>query len=151
MERYILETKLDYDYGCIYAAAKPIIKKNEIQIFYGSSDYLHSGWRDGFFNLASLRTDGFAGYVQKDSDKKGVIVTKLINYNGGSLKLTADVEKGGSIKVYIINRNGDQIGSSKYIKRTITDETVEFIDEISEEKISLKIEIKKAKVYSFKI
>jgi hypothetical protein len=75
----------------------------------------------------------------------------LINYNGGSLKLTADVEKGGSIKVYIINRHGDQIGSSKYIKRTITDETVEFIDEINEEKISLKIEIKKAKVYSFKI
>ena len=28
------ETKLDYDYGCIYAAAKPIIQKNEIQIFY---------------------------------------------------------------------------------------------------------------------
>ena len=145
------ETKLDYDYGCIYAAAKPIIKKNEIQIFYGSSDYLHSGWRNGSFNLASLRTDGFAGYVQKDSEKKGVIVTKLINYNGGSLKLTADVEKGGSIKVYILNRYGDQIGGSKYIKRTITDETVEFIDEISEEKISLKIEIKKAKVYSFKI
>jgi hypothetical protein len=53
--------------------------------------------------------------------------------------------------VYIINRHGDQLGGSKYIKKTITDETVEFIDEISEEKISLKIEIKKAKVYSFKI
>ncbi len=143
--------KFDYDYGCIYAAAKPIIKNNEIQIFYGSSDYLHSGWRNGYFNLATLRLDGFAGYVQENLDKKGLIVTKSIKYNGSSLKLTADVEKGGYIKVLVFNRKGDQIGSSKRIKRTITDETVEFYEEISEENISLKIEIKKAKVYSFKI
>ena len=143
--------KFDYDYGCIYAAAKPIIKNNEIQIFYGSSDYLHSGWRNGYFNLATLRPDGFAGYVQENLDKKGLIVTKSIKYNGGFLKLTADVDKGGYIKVLVFNRKGDQIGSSKRIKRTITDETVEFYEEISEENISLEIEIKKAKVYSFKI
>ena len=145
------EKKFDYDYGCIYAAAKPIIKNNEIQIFYGGSDYLHSGWRNGSFNLATLRPDGFAGYVQEDLGKKGLIVTKPIKFNGNSLKLTADVDKGGSIKVYVFNRKGDQISSSKYIKRTITDENVEFYDEISEENISLKIVIKKAKVYSFKI
>ena len=145
------EKKFDYDYGCIYAAAKPIIKNNEIQIYYGSSDYLHSGWRNGYFNLATLRPDGFAGYVQEDLGKKGLIVTKPIKFNGNSLKLTADVDKGGYIKVLVFNRKGDQIGSSKRIKRTITDETVEFYEEISEENISLEIEIKKAKVYSFKI
>tara|TARA_S200000501_G_scaffold94209_1_gene87511 strand:- start:500 stop:1960 length:1461 start_codon:yes stop_codon:yes gene_type:complete len=145
------EKKFDYDYGCIYVAAKPIIKNNEIQIFYGGSDYLHSGWRNGSFNLATLRPDGFAGYVQEDLGKKGLIVTKPIKFNGNSLKLTADVDKGGSIKVYVFNCKGDQISSSKYIKRTITDENIEFYEEISEENISLKIVIKKAKVYSFKI
>ena len=89
--------------------------------------------------------------MQENLDKKGLIVTKSIKYNGGFLKLTADVDKGGYIKVLVFNRKGDQIGSSKRIKRTITDETVEFYEEISEENISLKIEIKKAKVYSFKI
>jgi len=145
------EKKFDYDYGCIFAAAKPIIKKNEIQIFYSSSDNLHTGWRNGYFSLATLRPDGFAGYVQENLEEKGAIFTKSIKYNGGSLKLTADIYKGGSVKVYVLNVNGEQIGSSKFIRRTITDETVDFIDEINEEKISLKIEIKKAKVYSFKI
>ena len=36
-------------------------------------------------------------------------------------------------------------------KQKSTDENVEFYDEISEENISLKIVINKAKVYSFKI
>ena len=74
----------------------------------------------------------------------------MIRYNGGSLKLTADIYKDESIKVYVLNFGGDQIGSAKFIKKSITDETIGFICEIDKEKISLKIEIKKAKVYSFK-
>ena len=57
------EKKFDYDYGCIFAAAKPIIKKNEVQIFYASSDYLHTGWRNGYFSLATLRPDGFLSLI----------------------------------------------------------------------------------------
>jgi hypothetical protein len=145
------EKKLDYDYGCVYACAYPIIKKNQIQLYYGGSDWLHYGWRNGSLNLATLRPDGFAGYVQKNRNQEGVIETKLISYKGGALKLTADVEKGGSIKVTVLNSDGGQIATSKSITKTITDEMLQLNNKIKEENISLKIEIKKAKVYSFSI
>ena len=145
------EKKLDYDYGCVYACAYPVMKKNQIQIYYGGSDWLHFGWRNGSLCLATLRPDGFAGYVQKNRNQEGVIVTKLIRYKDGALKLTADVEKGGLIKVTVLNSDGGYIAASKAITKTITDEILQFNNRIKEENISLKIEIKKAKVYSFSI
>jgi hypothetical protein len=143
------EKKLDYDYGCVYACASPVFIDDKIMLYYGGSDWLHFGWRNGFLCLATLRPDGFAGYVQKNRKQDGVIITKLISYKGGALKLTADVENGGSIAVTILNSDGGQIATSKYITKTITDEILQFNSEINEEKISLKIEIIKAKVYSF--
>jgi len=145
------EKELDYDYGCVYACASPVFKDDKIMLYYGGSDWEHSGWRNGFFCLATLRPDGFAGYVQENINQKGVIVTKSIDYKGGQLKLTADVENGGSIKVTVLNSEGEQIATSKSITNTITDENIKLDNEFKEENISLKIEIKKAKVYSFSI
>jgi hypothetical protein len=143
------EKKLDYDYGCVYACASPVFIDDKVMLYYGGSDWLHFGWRNGFLCLATLRPDGFAGYVQKNRNQEGIIITKLISYKGGALKLTADVENGGSIEVSILNSDGELIATSKSITKTITDEMLQFNSEIKEEKISLKIEIIKAKVYSF--
>jgi hypothetical protein len=143
------EKKLDYDYGCVYACASPVFIDDKVMLYYGGSDWLHFGWRNGFLCLATLRPDGFAGYVQKNRNQEGIIITKLISYKGGALKLTADVENGGSIEVSILNSDGELIATSKSITKTITDEMFQFNSEIKEEKISLKIEIIKAKVYSF--
>jgi hypothetical protein len=145
------EKELDYDYGCTYACATPVINDDKIMIYYGGSDWLHSGWRNGFLCLATLRPDGFAGYVQENKNQEGVIVTKLISYNGGALKLTADVENGGSINVSVLNSDVEQIATSKSLTKTVTNEVLQFNNKIEEENISLKIEIKKAKVYSFSI
>ena len=142
---------MDYDYGCAYACAYPVITDKEIRLYYGGSDWLHFGWRNGFLCLASLRPDGFAGYVQENMNLEGVIVTKLIGYKGGQLKLTADVENGGSIIVSVLNSDGEQIAVSKSITNTITDEYLQLNNEIKQENIRLKIEIIKAKVYSFGI
>ena len=59
------EEPLDYDYGCVYASASPVFLKNEIRLYSGGSDWLHFGWRKGRLALATLRPDGFAGYVQE--------------------------------------------------------------------------------------
>ena len=120
-------------------------------LYYGGSDWLHFVWRNGFLCLATLRPDGFAGYVPENKNLEGVIETKLISYKGGQLKLTADVENGGSIKVSVLNDDGEQIAISKSITNTITDENLQLDNEIEEEYISLNIEIIKAKVYSFSI
>ena len=50
-----------YDCGCVYAAA-PIVQGDEILLYYGGSNGLHNGWREGSFNLATLPLDRFAGY-----------------------------------------------------------------------------------------
>jgi len=145
------EKALDYDYGCVYACATPVFTDDKIMLYYGGSDWLHFGWRNGFLCLASLRPDGFAGYVQENLNLEGVILTRLIDYKGGQLKLTADVENGGSIKVSVLNSDGEQIATSKSISKTITDEMLHLNNIINEENISLKIEIMQAKVYSFSI
>ena len=37
-----------YDWGCVYAAACPVIRDDEIRLYYGASNYQHTSWRDGF-------------------------------------------------------------------------------------------------------
>ena len=145
------EKELDYDYGGVYACASPVILEDKIMLYYGGSDWLHFGWRNGFLCLATLRPDGFAGYVQENSDQKGVIQTKLIDYNGGDLKFTADVENGGSINISIFDSDGKLITTTETITNTITDEMLQLDNKIEEENISLKIEIIEAKAYSFSI
>ncbi|MHA1885671.1 MAG: hypothetical protein ACW96S_11500, partial [Promethearchaeota archaeon] len=60
------EMKGDIDWGCIYAAKSPIILNNEIRLYYSGSDGPHTDWRKGYFCLATLRPDGFAGYKSVD-------------------------------------------------------------------------------------
>ena len=67
------------------------------------------------------------------------------------MKLTADVEKGGSIHVSLLNNDGDQIAASESITDSITDEYLRFDSEIKDESIRIKIKISQAKVYSFSI
>ncbi len=143
------EKKLDYDFGCVYACASPVFKDDKIWIYYGGSDYLHFGWRNGSLGLATLRPDGFAGYVQKDRSREGIVTTQPINLTGEVLKLTADVENGGSIHITILNSDGKEIATAKSITKTITDEILQLNNKIEEENISLKIVFNKAKVYSF--
>ena len=145
------EIKLDYDYGCVYACAAPIIKKDKIEIFYGSSDYRHSGWRNGSFSMATLRTDGFAGYKQINAKKEGIIITQNIKYNNGLLKINADFNDKGSLKVTVLNKKGKEIAISKTIKKTSMNQIVQFDRKITENNISLKFNINDAKLYSFLI
>jgi hypothetical protein len=51
-----------WDWGCVYAAAYPIVRDNEILLYYGGSDNVHTNWRKSGLGLARLRPDRFAGY-----------------------------------------------------------------------------------------
>lgn len=140
--------ELDYDYGCVYPCAYPVFKDGEIQLYYGGSDWLHFGWRNGSFALATLRQDGFAGYVQLDKNNIGSIVTKSIPYKGETISLTADLEDGGFVNAYALNDEGEIIGIAK-INKTVTDVELKFDTSIKSDNIQLKIEFSRAKVYAF--
>jgi hypothetical protein len=145
------EKELDYDYGCVYACAYPVIKDDSIMLYYGGSDWLHTSWRVGFLCLATLRPDGFAGYVQENEKQKGAITTNALRYSGQGIKLTADVGKAGSIKVTVLNNEGNEIASAKIISNTITDKSLELSRKMNEDNIKLKFEFNNAKLYSFGI
>ena len=143
------EKKLEYDYGCIYPCAYPVFLKDEIRLYYGGSDYKHGGWRTGNLSLATLRPDGFAGYEQELTDKPAVITTTVIPYAGQEIRVSADVDRGGSIKVSIIDDKRQDVATARTVSKTVTDGRLKWKTKISTDKVRLKFEINKAKLYSF--
>jgi len=144
------DQKLDYDYGCVYPCAYPVFLKDEIRLYYGGSDYLHFGWRSGSLCLATLRPDGFAGYEQETVDKPAVITTTAIPYSGQAIRITADVAKGGWVKVNIVDKNGKRILTAKPVSKTVTDGLVRFQSTINSDEVRLEFELSNAKLYSFR-
>ncbi len=148
-----LGKKGDYDCGCIYAAATPICLEDEIRIYYAGSDGYHTNWRNGFFCLARLRKDGFAGYASQ-SDKRGTIITRPVRFTGNHIAVTADIESNGSIIVSIVDNKENIIDTSAPIETNVTDKTVTWknhtdITRLKEQTIRLRFELTRAKLYSF--
>jgi hypothetical protein len=145
------DTKLEYDYGCVYPCASPIFRDDEILLYYGGSDYLHFGWRTGSLCLATLRPDGFAGYEPVTPEKSATITTEMIPFSGQNLQVTADVLKGGWVKVNLIDKQGKYLTTSEKVFETKTDGQVKFPETINTDEISIQFVMNKAKIYSFKL
>jgi hypothetical protein len=79
-----------YDWGCIYAADAPVVMANEIRLYYNGSNGLHFDWRDGFFCLATLPPDGFAGYVPINLGRLGTVLTVPLLCTGSNLQVRMD-------------------------------------------------------------
>ncbi len=146
--------KGSYDWGCVYGAAYPVFEADEIRLYYGGSNGKHTSWRDGFFCLAHLRPDGFAGYATVSDSKEGSILTKLFDYQGKPIAISADA-KGGKVQVEILNESGDVIAVSRQpIAENVTDAVVEWKDAttlsgLSRQKIRLRFLLRSACLYSF--
>lgn len=143
------EEKLEYDYGCVYACAYPIFMQDEIRLYYGGSDWLHTSWRNGFLCLATLRPDGFAGYEQVAKDKPAIVTTSLMPYDGQGIRISADVAAGGAIKVSVLDEAGHERTMAKAITETVTDGRLELSKGLDEKRIQLRFELNHAKLYSF--
>ena len=141
------ETELEYDYGCVYACVTPVFLSDQIQIYYGGSDWLHFGWRTGCLALATLRPDGFAGYQQNKRNEPGTISTSLISYQGGALKVTADVEVGGSIEIKVLDTKNTVLAESE-LNQTATDKIVLEAWQIKSDEIRLVFTVLSAKLFS---
>ena len=144
----------EYDWGCVYAAASPVLLENEIRLYYGGSDGTHYGWRKGFFCLATLRPDGFAGYEQGSKDASAVIVTIPMSFTGTAVCLSADVRTGGFVKARILNDAGEVLALAKPVTQTVTDARLEWLPEspinrFAGKTIRLEFELQHATLYSF--
>jgi len=149
------DKELDYDYGCVYACAAPVFLENEIRLYYGGSDWLHFGWRNGNLSLATLRLDGFASYEHREGvNQPGIIITKPLTAVSKVLRINADIDRRGYVKVKIFNEKDQELAESELITRTVTDAPIRWKDQFSLEELRGKIlklnfEFKNAKIYSF--
>ncbi len=145
----------DYDWGCIFVSP-PIFGKDEILLYYGANNGRFMGWRDGFFCLARLRPDGFAGYEQiaGGSNKTGSLTTKAVSVVGNSLCVSADVAMSGYVKVTIFDKKGKDLAEGELITQTVTDAEVKWpkgfsLATLKGKEIRLNFELRDAKLYSF--
>jgi len=145
----------DYDWGCIFASP-PIFRKDEILLYYGANDGRFMAWRNGFFCLARLRPDGFAGYEQiaGGSNKTGSLTTKPISAVTATLCISADIAPSGYVKTTILDKDNKQLAEGKLITKTVTDGRIKWEDGFSLKKlkdkdVKLKFELRESKVFSF--
>ena len=138
----------DYDWGCVYAAASSVVNKDEIRIYYAGSNGKHTSWRDGFLCLATLRPDGWAGYEPVDAESTAIITTRPVTCSGAKLWITCDVRDGGHVKVTSLDESGNVVGSA-VVTRTSTRAPAVALDPVLNRPVVLRLEIHKAKVYSF--
>lgn len=137
------------DWGTVYPAAYPVFTENEIRLYYGACDDKHFGFRNGFFCLATLRPDGFAGYEQSSPDKPAIVITRPVAWTGDTLYITADVGKGGSIETTILDSAGRELAKTDPLKQTATNKALKPETPIKSKAIRLKFKLKKAKLYAF--
>jgi hypothetical protein len=149
----------EYDCGCIYAAAYPVFKENEILLYYLGSNGMHTHWREGSLNLARLRSDGFAGHEVEDSSKVGLIKTSIFENKNNELKINSDInDNDGYLKVSVLDEKENEIPGytleDSITVRNNTDNSEitwdgKNLSQLKGKKICFKFKFQLAKIYSF--
>lgn len=148
------EKKGDYDWGCVYPAAVPLITKDGIKLYYSGSDGLHFGQRKAYFELATLRPDGFAAATPADPHKAGKVVSVPVSFHAADqLLLTADVESGGGIQVALLDQAGRELARSVPLSGSFSGRRVEWQAPVTPIKGELRLSftLSQARLYSYDI
>ena len=146
----------DYDWGCVYAAANPVFLEDEIRLYYGGSDGLHSSWRNGFFCLATLRPDGFAGYKSSAGSLPATVTTTAVFDGKAALRVSADIADGGILVVRVLGDEDRVLAESEPLLSTGSDVDVRWLDDRALDGIAatpgrLQFAFQNAIVYSFSL
>lgn len=139
------------DWGCIYAAAGPILADDKIPVCYSGGNDTHLSWRRTGLGLARLRPDGFAGFEPVDSSRTGVIMTRPVVCTGGVLPLTADA-RGGSVRVEVA---GLDASTCELIVAHVTDAVVTWngvqsLDRLRGQAVQLIFHLRAGRLYAFR-
>ena len=142
---------MPYDWGAMFPS-QPVFRENEVQIFYGASDWYFFDWRKSGLALATLRPDGWAGFEPSDAANHAIVTTTSIDCSRGQLRVSVGVHSGGWLKVTALDETGKQQATSRTITRTGSDTVIDWSGDFDLQKakvIRLKFEFAKAKLYSF--
>ena len=144
----------EYDWGCAYAAANPVIIPNhEIWIYYGASNGKHTSWRDGFLALATLRPDAWVGYQPVNSTAPATLRTTCLKYTGGELRIIVDPGEA-PIEVSVLADNERILGEGKTLSRQGDDLPITWsegfaLSALKDQSIRFEFTIPSGRLYSF--
>ena len=144
----------DYDWGCVYAAANPVFLEDEIRLYYGGSDGLHTSWRNGFLCLATLRPDGFAGYKAADTSSQALVTTTAVFDAPPPLRISADVADGGKVVVRALGEDRLVVAESEPLMTGESDALVQWRGDGAAGEVRaarLQFAFERATVYSFSL
>jgi len=104
-------------------------------------------------NAATLRPDGWAGYEPADLAQPATILTKRVVPNGATVRLTADVAPGGSVRVSVEGDPTNTLAACVPVTNSVTDAPVTWQagKRIGASPVALRFELTKAKLYSFRV
>lgn len=142
----------DYDWGCVYPAASPIITRDGVKLFYGGSNGPHYGERQGSLALAMLRPDGFAAATPADPARAGTVESTPISFQAGDqLLLTADTEATGHVQVELTDAAGRVLARSAPLAGSFTARPVAWITAPPAERheVRLRFTLVGARLYSY--
>ena len=146
----------DYDWGCVYPAACPVFLDDEIRLYYGGSDGLHTSWRNGFLCLATLRPDGFAGYKPSKARAPALVTTTPVFDPKAPLRVSADIAEGGQLVVRALGEEKQVLAESEPLSTTVSDAVVRWLDDrtldaFEAEGARLQFAFQGATVFSFSL
>lgn len=146
------EKRGDFDWGCVYAAATPIIRPDGIRLYYGGSDGPHYGERRGGLGLAILGPDGFAAAEPVDRERKGAITTvSLAREALSELKVTADAGTDGDVQIVVLDDQNVEIARSEPLTGSISAHPViwSVAPDPDGGDVKLKFILNRARLYSY--
>jgi len=121
---------------------------------YGACDDKHFGWRNGYFCLATLRPDGFAGYEPISPDVPAIVTTRPVVGTGHAVAVSADIGKGGSVTATIFDADGNKLAQSRPLRKNATDTKLKWPAKLNPaefkgKKIRIEFQLENTKIYSF--
>ena len=156
----------EWDAGMVTAFLHPIVRGDEIWLYYGGSSFSHMGqilWdrRRDFpgqqgLGLAKLRLDGFVSLDAQDGE--GGLVTRPMVFEGRSLALNADASTG-IVKVELLDASGQpvspftedecDVNSFNSVDQKVTWDGNGDLSEWSGRPVRLRFHMRRARLYAF--
>lgn len=136
-----------YDWGCVFAAAYPLVYDDRIRLYYGGSDAQHYDFRKGYLCSSRLEIDRWAGY-QHSGKRTGFVGFRPVNCNGKKLAVSADA-KGGWIKMTVSDPSGKEITPTVTLTGNVTEHVVADLSSYLGKPVRVRFELKDATIYAF--
>jgi hypothetical protein len=141
----------EWDWGCVYAAAYPVVHDGVMLLYYGGSDNVHTNWRHSGMGLARLHPDRLAGY-RAVAGERGVVITNPLHCPGGCLRLNLEASHGG-VEVAVLNETGSLVAESTICHGDEVALPVHWrvgsLDALAGHAVQLRFRLTEATLYSF--